>query len=79
MYEDKDLWPIKCFDCKEEFTEEIGRIKAGVRSRCPSCELSFPHPHEQFLLALTEARKEPPRPLREYGPVEQALVNRRKL
>ena len=57
MYEDKDVWPIKCFDCKEEFTEEIGLIKAGERSRCPSCGLSYTHPTEQFLLALAAAKK----------------------
>lgn len=56
MYEDDDLWPIKCPECGEEFTEKIGRMKAGEQSRCPRCLLNLWHPKEQFLLALGEAQ-----------------------
>jgi hypothetical protein len=27
MYEDKDPWPLKCPECGEEFTKEIGWLK----------------------------------------------------
>ena len=40
MYEDHDLWPIKCSNCRNEFTEEVGRIKAGNELiRCPDCKI----------------------------------------
>ncbi len=57
MYEDEDFWPIKCFQCKEEFVEKIGRIKAGEETRCPNCGIRYTHPTEQFLLALAEAKQ----------------------
>jgi hypothetical protein len=28
MYDDKDPWPFKCPECGEEFTKEIGWLKA---------------------------------------------------
>ena len=38
MYEDKDPWPFRCPQCGNEFTEEIGRLKAqtpNVEVKCP--------------------------------------------
>ena len=32
MYEDKDPWPFRCPQCGNEFTEEIGRLKANPRT-----------------------------------------------
>ena len=57
MYEDDDLWPIKCPECLEEFVEKIGRMKAGEKSRCPGCSLNLRHPTEEFLLALAGQRQ----------------------
>jgi hypothetical protein len=56
MYEDEDLWPIKCPECLDEFTEQIGRMKAGQQSRCPGCSLNLRHPKEEFALTLAEAK-----------------------
>jgi hypothetical protein len=57
MYQDKDLWPVKCPECHEEFVAEVGRMKAGEQLRCPAkyCALSFWYPTRQFLLTLAEA------------------------
>ena len=55
MYEDDDLWPIKCSYCLNEFTEKIGRIKTTWASRCPECGTNLSHPDKQFLLALAQA------------------------
>ena len=57
MYEDKDPWPIRCSECGEEFTEEIGWMKTAIVYRCPVCGARFHHPTEQFLMALAEARE----------------------
>ncbi len=34
MYEDKDLWPLKCPECGKEFTKEIGWLKAHTDVKC---------------------------------------------
>ena len=57
MYEDHDLWPIKCPNCAHGFTETIGRIKSRFVSSCPKCSSDFAHSAEQFLFALSEARE----------------------
>jgi hypothetical protein len=56
MYEDGDLWPIKCFECKEEFFEEVGRIKTGERIKCPgiNCTVSIRYPPKQFELTVAQ-------------------------
>jgi hypothetical protein len=64
MYEDEDLWPIKCGHCGEEFTEKIGRLKANLSVECPA--VSLPGPvrcgtlitirDEEFRLALAQAQ-----------------------
>lgn len=69
MYEDKDPWPFKCPQCGEEFTEEIGRLKAQARgknisAKCPGiigvgpirCPITVRYSAEQFLLKLAEAK-----------------------
>jgi hypothetical protein len=59
MYEDEDLWPIKCPSCGHEFTEKIGWLKTATVYRCSGaggCNVTLRHPTEQFLLALAEAR-----------------------
>ncbi len=56
MYEDTDLWPIKCPSCLNEFTQQIGRIKTSGQTRCPECALTIRHPTEQFIMALAQAR-----------------------
>jgi hypothetical protein len=57
MYDDHDLWPIKCPRCTHGFTETIGRIKSRLVSSCPRCTSDIAHSGEQFLFALSEARK----------------------
>jgi predicted Zn-ribbon and HTH transcriptional regulator len=57
MYEDHDLWPVKCPRCAHGFTETIGRIKSRLVSSCPRCSSDFAHSAEQFLFALSEARE----------------------
>ncbi len=53
MFEnDSDDFPIKCTGCGEEFYEKVGRIKAGLDSRCPACNLRLTHPAEQFRRVL---------------------------
>jgi DNA-directed RNA polymerase subunit RPC12/RpoP len=39
MYEDAYPWPIKCDVCLNEFTKEVGGMKAGEEVRCPECGL----------------------------------------
>ena len=40
MYDDDtDLWPFKCPECGEEFTEQIGTVKANNFS----CEVPSRH------------------------------------
>jgi hypothetical protein len=56
-YDEGDCWPIKCPSCGHGFTETIGRIKSRLVSSCPGCSLDFAHSGEEFLLALSEARK----------------------
>jgi hypothetical protein len=68
MYEDKDPWAFKCPDCGEEFTEEIGRLKAqtlNINVKCPGiinpigpipCPMTLRYSAEEFRLALTEAK-----------------------
>jgi rubredoxin len=56
MYEDTDVWPIKCANCGYEFTEEIGRIEAGDEIGCPECGTDN-DPCEHFSVYLSLARK----------------------
>jgi hypothetical protein len=57
MYEDNDLWPIKCPECGNEFLEKVSRVNTGERIKCPSvdCSTGVWHPPEQFKLALAQA------------------------
>jgi hypothetical protein len=59
--DDDDLFPIKCPDCKHEFHEKIGRMKAGGAVRCPdsACNLEIGLRAEQFSRELEIARKSP--------------------
>lgn len=65
MYEDKDLWPLKCPQCGEEFTKEIGWLKANSSVKCPGiinpvgpipCPVTLTVSAEEFRLALAEAK-----------------------
>jgi hypothetical protein len=67
-YEDEDLWPFKCPECGDEFTEQIGRLKAQtptINVRCPGilnptgpvrCGLVMRYSAEEFGLMLAEAK-----------------------
>ena len=41
MYEDTYPWPIKCHVCLHEFTQKVGRMRAGKDLRCPECGLNL--------------------------------------
>jgi hypothetical protein len=65
MYEDKDPWPIKCPECGEEFTKEIGWLKTHSEVRCPGvlnptgpilCPVTIRYRTEQFCLEVAEAK-----------------------
>lgn len=68
MYENKDPWPFKCPECGEEFTKEIGWLKAQtptITIKCPGvlnttgpipCPQTLRYTAEEFRLALTEAK-----------------------
>ncbi len=57
MYEDDDLWPLKCPWCSHGFTERIGRVKLRLVSSCPECSLDFAHDEQEFFFDLSEARE----------------------
>jgi hypothetical protein len=65
MYEDEDLWPLKCPECGEEFTEKIGRLKTNLSAKCPGiknpigpipCPMTVTVSAEELGLALAEAK-----------------------
>jgi hypothetical protein len=56
MYEDKDVWPIRCPHCGHGFTAKIGHLKRGVVTTCVGCSNDIGHSTEEFHLALSEAR-----------------------
>jgi hypothetical protein len=65
MYEDNDLWPIKCPECGEEFTKEVGWLKAHTEVRCPGvlnalgpilCPVTITYGTEQLGLDIAEAK-----------------------
>ena len=54
MYEDNYPWPIKCSNCLNEFTKQIGSMKAGEEIRCPDCKLRFVYSVKEFERDLAE-------------------------
>jgi hypothetical protein len=68
MYEDKDPWPFRCPQCGEEFTKEIGWLKAqapNIEVRCPgilnpvgpiSCPVTLRYSAKEFRLVLAKAQ-----------------------
>jgi hypothetical protein len=68
MYEDKDSWPFKCPECGEEFTKEIGWLKAQsdpIYIKCPAilragpvpCPVTLKYSAKEFGLALAQAKE----------------------
>ena len=57
MYEDEDIWPIRCPLCGHGFTAKIRHLKLGVVTRCVSCSRELGHSTEEFYQALSEARQ----------------------
>jgi DNA-directed RNA polymerase subunit RPC12/RpoP len=57
MYEDAYPWPIKCHICLNEFTKEVGRMKAGEEARCPDCGVRFVYPVREFERELAETSR----------------------
>jgi hypothetical protein len=57
MYEDEDVWPIRCPHCGHGFTAKIRHLKSGVVTKCVGCSNELGHSREEFHLALSEARK----------------------
>jgi hypothetical protein len=65
MYEDQDLWPLKCPECGEEFTKEIGWLKAHTTVRCPGvidplgpipCPITLTYRTDEFCIEVAEAK-----------------------
>jgi hypothetical protein len=56
IYEDEDVWPIRCPHCGHGFTAKIRHLKTGVVGKCVSCSNDLGHSTEEFYLALSEAR-----------------------
>ena len=54
MYQDNYPWPIKCIVCLNEFTKEVGRMKAREEVRCPLCGLRIVYSVEQFEREIAE-------------------------
>jgi hypothetical protein len=57
MYEDEDIWPVRCPLCGHGFTAKIRHLKSGVVTKCVGCSNDLGHSTEEFYLALSEARK----------------------
>jgi hypothetical protein len=57
MYEDEDVWPIRCPLCGHGFTAKIGHLKFGYMTKCAACSHDLGHSTEEFHVALSEARK----------------------
>jgi hypothetical protein len=65
MYEDSDLWPFKCPKCGEEFTKEIGWLKAHSEVKCPGvldpvgpipCPITIRYNAEKLGVDMAEAK-----------------------
>ena len=69
MYEDDDPWPFRCQQCGEEFTEQIGQLKAQapfVSVKCPGMlnrlgrpirgPITLRYSAEEFGLILAKAK-----------------------
>ncbi len=56
MYEDTDFWPFKCPNCRNEFTEQVGRINAGGQVICPQCRIWLTDHDKEFVVHLAKAR-----------------------
>ena len=69
MYEDTYPWPIKCSVCLNEFTEQIGSMKAGKEIRCPdkACGARLVYTVKQFERELAEHDR-PALPIPELSP-----------
>jgi hypothetical protein len=57
MYENEDLWPLKCSHCLHEFTEKVGWLKTNTSVRCPDCKSINTYRPEEFDLALAKAQE----------------------
>jgi hypothetical protein len=57
MYEDEDVWPVRCPHCGHGFTAKIRHLKSGVVTQCVGCSHDLGHSTEEFHMALSEARK----------------------
>jgi len=68
MYEDNDLWPVKCTHCGQEFTKKIGWLKTQkpkISLKCPGivsklgpvlCPNTLVYGAEEFRVVLAEAK-----------------------
>ena len=57
IYEDEDVWPIRCARCGHGFTAKIAQLKFGLITKCVACSHDLGDSTEEFLVALSEARK----------------------
>jgi hypothetical protein len=57
IYKDEDVWPVRCARCDHGFTAKIGQLKFGLITKCVGCSHDLGYSTEEFLVALSEARK----------------------
>jgi hypothetical protein len=56
MYDDQDVWPIKCAGCLHEFTKTVAELRSGRSIHCPACGCLHTYTSEDFDDALSRAR-----------------------
>jgi DNA-directed RNA polymerase subunit N (RpoN/RPB10) len=57
MYEDEDIWPIRCPHCGHGLTTKIRHLKSGVVTKCVGCSNELGHSTGEFHRALSQARR----------------------
>ncbi len=59
MYEDHELFPLRCSQCGHKFKQQVGRLKAGTDLWCPGpgCGVRLKYEAAEFLRALGQARR----------------------
>jgi hypothetical protein len=56
MYENDDVWPVRCPHCDHGFTAKIGHLKRGAVTTCVSCSNDLGRSTEEFYRTLSAAR-----------------------
>jgi len=57
MYDDTDVWPIKCAGCLRAFTKTVAGLRSGRSIHCHACGCLHTYTAEDFDDALSRARR----------------------